>query len=58
MEACQIITGLDEKMRTWREGLLSDSEIMAWLITAMGEVQYTMSANEEAVAKKQLVSIA
>lgn len=58
MEACQIVTGLDEKMRLWREGCLSDSEIIAWLLSAMGEVQMTMSANETAIAEKRFASVA
>jgi hypothetical protein len=57
MEACLMVTGVDEKMRLWREGCLSDSEIMLWLIHAMAEVQMTMSANEEAIAEKRMASL-
>ena len=56
MEACLIVTGLDEKMRMWREGCLSDSEIMLQLIHAMSEVQMTMSANEEVIAEQRFAS--
>lgn len=54
MEAVQMVTHLDEKMRIWREGCLSDSEIMAWLITAMSEVQMNMAAGEEVEAEQRM----
>jgi hypothetical protein len=57
MEAVQLVTGLDEKMRLWREGCLSDSEIMAWLITAMSEVQMSIQVGEEIKAEQRMKRI-
>lgn len=45
-----------DKMQQWRDGLLSDAEIMEWLISYMVEVQISMKARETDIAEGILPS--
>jgi len=45
---------LEERMHGWREGLLSDAEILAFLILAVSEVQQSMLRKETDTAKHNL----
>lgn len=57
MEAIQMITNLSEYMRSWREGLLSDGEMLAYLLCAVNEVHQSISVKEEAIAEKGIACI-
>lgn len=46
-----------ELMRQWRDGLLSNAEILAWTLNAVAEVQQAMLAEETAKADARLLRI-
>ncbi len=48
------MVNLEEKMQQWRDGLLSDGEILGFLHNAQFEVLESMNKKETALAEQNL----